>query len=244
MTEAYGKNEPSRSTLIARMNTLARLEKHLLRGVTNQHDLAAAFGVSQGTISGWIAQIHKRWREESPVDTETKRIIRIRQLEGLAAMAVTEFERSRKDSEEVVIQTKMCVDCDGEGKTEAGPGEFVNCTVCGGKGEIRVETVRVKGQPGNPAYLTVAKTCIESAAKLEGVYPETVKMTKQIIEESRTVGGEFQRRVEQVVYEAPPELVIRAKAALDLIKQKVRKGEATRTIESTAEESKEKPDQE
>ena len=77
-----------RANIIAREHNLSRLEKHILRGTSNQYELAAAFGVSQPSISGWIKELHRRWKKESPEDTTTQRLIRVKQLDAIAVMAL------------------------------------------------------------------------------------------------------------------------------------------------------------
>jgi hypothetical protein len=153
-------------------------------------------------------------------------------LDHLAAMAILEFERSRAISEERMIQEKVCPECNGKKKETVNPGEYVTCGTCKGKGIITQETVKTKGAPGDPAFINVAKACIESASKLEGLVPSTMRISKTVFEETREVGGELHRMVTQEFYDAPVDLIIRARATLDDLEQSVKKGETVRVIEA------------
>lgn len=220
-----GSHERSLATKYEREHNLNRLEKHLLRGLSNQHELAAAFGVTQQCIHEWISVIYKRWKEESPETTEDARTRRIKMLDHLAATAILEFERSRAISEEKIVQERICPECEGKKKETVAPGEQVTCPVCKGKGIVSHETVKTKGTPGDPAYINVAKACIESAARLEGLMPVTMRGSKTVFEETKTVGGDLHRTVTQEFYDAPVDLIIRARATLDEIQQSMKKGE-------------------
>ena len=211
--------------MLDREHNLSRLEKHLLRGMSNQHELAAAFGVTQQCVCEWIKIIYLRWKDAGPHTPEEARTLRVKQLDSLAVMAINEFERSS-------IPKKVCSACLGEGETEDKPGEVLKCKNCGGSG------VLARGKVGDAIFLGVAKTCIEAAAKLEGIYPETLRISKTILEEGRMVGGEFQRRVEEIYFEAPVDTIIKAKAVLDQLRLELKSGEAKRIIETTVEENK------
>ena len=216
-------NNASNAEMIFKEEALQRLENLIIRGISNQQQLANAFGVCQATITNWINEIYKRWAESAGRTTTEKRALRIKQLEGIAAISLNEFELSRKNAEEIGVVSRRCLICKGSGLKRVSQSENVECNECGGVGEVEVVNKRVKGQTGNPAYLAIAKTCIEAAAKLEGLYPETAKISKTILEEGRIVGGETQRRLEQIYIEAPVELIIKAKAMMDRLKTEAKK---------------------
>ena len=51
--------------------------------------------------------------------------------------------------------------------------------------------------------------------------PSTSKITaKRLLKESKMVGGELQERIEEVYFEAPIELILKAKATIDELKRK------------------------
>ena len=79
--------------------------------------------------------------------------------------------------------------------------------------------MRVVGRHGDPTLLSVAKSCIAEAAKLQGCYPETVKFGRStLVEQASLVGGEVKRSVEELYFEAPVDLIIKAKATLDQLR--------------------------
>jgi hypothetical protein len=153
-------------------------------------------------------------------------------LDHLAATASLEFERSRAISEERVITEKICPECDGKKKETVKVGETVKCAVCKGTGVVVHESLKTKGSPGDPAFLTVAKACIVEAAKLEGLGPATGRFGKTVFEETQKVGGELHRTITQEFYHAPVDLIIRARATLHEIQQSVRKGDTVKVIEA------------
>ena len=216
--------DASKADIVFKEQALLRLENLIIRGTTNQSQLAAAFGVCQATITNWINEIYQRWAKTAGRTTEDKRALRVKQLESIAMAALNEFESSRKNAEELGVVSRRCLKCNN-GIVKVNEYENAECKECGGVGEVEVVNKRVRGRTGDPAYLTVAKTCIEAAAKLEGLYPETAKISKTIIEEGRTVGGEIQRRIEEVYLEAPVDLIIKSKAILDKLRVEGKKAE-------------------
>ena len=61
---------------------------------------------------------------------------------------------------------KRCDECRGAGRIVRGPV----CSDCGGRGSITLTITTRTTQAGNPKFLMVAKTAIESIARLEGLY--------------------------------------------------------------------------
>lgn len=225
---------------MAKAVILQRLEKMLLRGVSNQTEMAAAFGVSQVMVCGYIKELYQRWRDERPEDIELARITRVKQLDGITLMALNEFERSKKASEDFTITSKMCTACKGDGDTIDSMGETVKCRECGGSGEIKTQVVRVVEKTGDPAYLAIAKATIETAAKIEGVLAnQSMGKMSTILRETRAVGGEIHEKAKEITLEAPTDVIVKAMAMMDQIKQKMRIGEVkaieSQTIETTAE---------
>ena len=61
---------------------------------------------------------------------------------------------------------KRCDECRGAGRIVRGPV----CSDCGGRGTITLTITTRTKRAGNPKFLAVAKSAIESAARLEGLY--------------------------------------------------------------------------
>ena len=205
---------------------LRRLEKLLLNGCTNQYELAATFDVAVPTIRRWTAKIEKDWLETDHPDAKLERTFRTRQLDNLIQTAVAAFERSRQDEESVTYHYEKCMVCNG--KTEVrdpdDPGGKMPCEHCQATGHIEVATRKIKGQPGDPAFLNVIKSCIVEAARIKGLYPagQANKSMKELIQNADDVGGEVSDTIEALYVKAPKEDLIKAMAMLDELKEKVR----------------------
>lgn len=164
-----------RQKRIRRQTALVKLEEHLRRGVTNQTELAAAFGVSQPTISRWISIIYDQWLRQDPERAQQERQLRVRQLEGIAHQALIDYERSRENEEEIstTYTPKKCPRCSGSGMDSQDDEEW--CPKCEGEGEIQEQTIhrRVRGKAGDVNFLRAAKECFVECAKLKALYPHT-----------------------------------------------------------------------
>ncbi len=246
---------------VKHIKRLIRLEQLLLRGITNQFELAAAFGVGQATICRWIKEIYAHWQEHGATENKDAREKRIRQLDSIAVMALNAFEKSSRGLEEYTKVEKVCMACDGTGKIAKdflgaantstdkicedceGTGEWEylpekmrrcdpcngsgiiregkRCKDCQGKGRTSIITTRVKGQAGDPSFLKVAASTFDTAAKLQGLYPQTARIGTTIITDADAAGGEVRTRIKEIYYEAPEENLIEAKAVLDRLRLKV-----------------------
>lgn len=200
-------------------NRLKRLEQMMLRGITNQHDIAAAFGVAQSSVSNWMKEVYTAWAEADAQDSIAERTVRVKQLEYILTQALNSYDISRRDAEEWEVTERPCESCGGSGKwlpkdsTETKP-----CRGCNGKGQIKSERTKSKAQAGDPTFLKVAKDCIVEAARLKGLYPVKMTVGRSLMQTSADAGGEFQKRVETLFFEAPVDLIIQAKAMLEELK--------------------------
>jgi hypothetical protein len=203
-----GNNGYKSAQQIAKAKRLVAVEECILKGITNQKQLAARFDVTPKTICQDIQQIKDRWADESQEQSRIKRARRVRQLERIVQEAISSFEKSRQDAVEITTQyVKVdCPECDGEDHKIKG------CTTCDGKGTVLEErnTKRVKGQAGDSSFLTVAKNALAEAAKLEGLYP--IRHQRKKVDQSRQIHIHNESK-------APPELIIQAKEAMERIRQ-------------------------
>lgn len=234
----------------------AIVEDYILRGVSDESQIAAALGVPVSKIGYYLKKIRERWRQSAFSELDDKRHLRVNQMMDVAKKALNSFEVSKRDAAEYTVQEKCCTNCSGSGKDpkkktevipceacngsgleEDTPGVYTRCEVCDGKketsqgppcqecqgiGRIRMETTKRKGQAGDPAFLQVAKSCIESAAKFEGLAPPSTKMSRSIATQTHTIGGEIHQIVEEklLIEESMPEdLILKARATIDLIEQ-------------------------
>ena len=67
---------------------------------------------------------------------------------------------------------KRCDECRGAGRIVRGPV----CSDCGGRGTITLTITTRTTQAGNPKFLAVAKSAIESIARLEGLYLTNIQV--------------------------------------------------------------------
>lgn len=208
------KYDGSIATRVEKERRIRRIEEMLLRGITSYEEMASAFGVESSIIASEVKDIRARWRQSAGENTEELRALRVKQVEKLAQLALNSYDRSRMDSEEFTITEKICDNCSGKGliRTE-GVGNS-ECASCGGLGKNVVETTRIKGQPGDPAWLRVAKECIVEAARMEGSYPTPASAIRRTVQ-SENIDGEIRTQVDEIYYHGPVELILKAKSTLD-----------------------------
>lgn len=230
--------------IAAHKTQLEKIEDMILRGIRNQEQIGAAFGITKVAVGKIVKEIYKGWKDSSIKDSGLKRELRIRQLEHVMHIARTEFERSRKDAQEYSIVERTCARCRGQGKTEEMPDEWTTCVECLGRGKIVVETTKTRGQAGDPAYLKVIQSCIVECTRIEGLYPERMS-TGRVLATSSVVGGELQEKVEEIYFEGPADFIINAKTVLDEFVRHKKKGAIKKireeSIDTTVSESDRNP---
>lgn len=139
-----------------------------------------------------------------------------------------------------IIQSKRrrltidCKACFGEGRDEYLPGKFQTCLECNGDGvfiilpdcrecqglgKIVTETTKTKGQPGDPAFLNIARVALESAAKLEGLIENRRNGLMELNKIKNTMVGAdgriIQQEITEMYFEPSDEQLIKAMAAID-----------------------------
>jgi hypothetical protein len=223
------KDDSDKKVFVEQMKS--RVEKLILRGVTSREDLARAVGAGLNTIDNWKEEIFERWKRDDIQDRNVLRIRRVLQLEKIANVAIDEFERSRKDSEETVQTTAVCSTCGGKKveESKAVPGRMVKCSKCRGTGMVLVSVVvKVKGKEGDPSYLRVAKDCITECAELEGLFPSQTKMTARSLVTATSMEDQTMRtHLTEFIYEGDEDVIVRAKAVLADLKKKIRTKDVT-----------------
>lgn len=210
-----------RAKQIAIEQRLAKIETYLIRGVTNQYQIAAGLGCTQYTVNASIKIIHDRWKKQS--EGTNAKAIRTKQLENILRLALDGYDRSKRDEEEFVIQERPCFKCHGEGKMEDLPGKFKDCLDCLGKGKIVSETTKVKGKAGDSSFLNIARGVVAELAKLEGLMPTKAlvsQTTNTLIEMGSDGIGDraISRKVTELFYEAPEELILQSMSLIDRVK--------------------------
>lgn len=218
-----GKESPKRLDMLRRRR---RVGEMMLRGISSQEEIAAAFDVDAKTITKDMQAIKETWLSEGIDDLATRARVRVKQLDGVLALAINAFDRSRKPKREMSLEQRPCdnpkcrnglvktVDEDGHptGQTECGR--------CNGKEWYTVEKEKVTQTSGDPAYLMVAKAVIVESARIEGVYPVVTSALRKTVEASLTgVNGQdamlLRQTTEELTFEAPYDVVVRAMAALE-----------------------------
>lgn len=141
------------------------------------------------------------------------------------------------------VTASHCLDCSGTGKGNTqssrcfscdGTGVEIktSCLSCSGEGKISIQTTRVKGQSGDSSFLSVAKDCIKELARLEGISTRgglTVAV-KNIIRDGSGLNLEVQP---DAYLEAPVDAIIRAKAAIDYVRNKGTVVQSTASVKTS-----------
>ncbi len=162
------------STLTSdRRQRILKIEGMLLRGITSPNTIAAAFNVSHTQIWKDIKLIQAMWAESQDQSRKVTRNKRIRQLESVLHMALTEFDKSRNSkSETTTVQRKtICRSCNGRGTIRVDGDDSNPCPACETKGwQIEeITTEKRSGVTGDQSYLNTARACINDISKLEGL---------------------------------------------------------------------------
>lgn len=189
-----------------------RVERMLLRGITNQRDIAAAMGVTEKTIFYDVKAIQEQWY--TPEKAAERRTRRIKQLEAIMQEAYNAYDRSKKNAEEESIITRPCRTCggmevEGDDQGNAPPP----CPTCGGEGVVREVITRAKGRTGDPAYLDLIKNCVKEIARLEGLY-----ITKHAIKGMPAAQQVIINAGAEAYKDAPTDLLLNARQAIALLK--------------------------
>lgn len=199
-----------------------RLETLILRGETSPFRLGMVFDIPETEMVNHIKKIFKKWRERRIENIEEIREHRIEQINYIMRLALKEYDESKKPLTKYTEERTPCFICNGKGKDEVHPGEFVSCKKCSGRGhfkKVKEETIQ---RNANPNYLKIAKECVDAAAKLAGIGQSvSFNMLNKL---GQTVDGEVKEEIEMLTFQGATENIIGAIAAMDLIKQGIRKG--------------------
>lgn len=212
-----------------------RVCEMLLSGCYSVQQMSAAFRVTQQMIVKDIKIVRRDWIQQNRTFARNQVLLRVRQLEHLYSLALNDFKRSQKPKKEISITTKLCdnPDCTyGIIRYEDGNEE---CSRCQGEGVIRVRSVRKVEQTGNPAYLNVARDCIQECARLEGILKggATAFSIKNRNTDSLPDGA-VKDQVIGLLMTAPTDLIIEGLTQIDSVYERIRTGNI-KTIEVSPE---------
>lgn len=185
-----------------------RIEQMLLAGVTNHHDLAAAFGMKRMAVTQVVAKIYRNWAKENP-ELEELRRLRQKQFENIYRLALKGYEASTRRQVGTKKEESECEYCYGLGLIEGDPKQYTECAMCGGTGVVEEEVPAYIEVQGDGSLLRIAKDTLAELTKLEGLGPATTS-TRSIISMSRTIGGVIEEQVAEIYTEAPPDTLVRA----------------------------------
>lgn len=144
-------------------------------GIDSNKELAARYGVTEASISNYKKEIMKELDEEYRKAGFAMSARLFQMYNGVIRKAAVSFERSKQDDETIRTEYKnvSCKDCKGTGFKNADDDLAEWCEVCDGKGSIIQEEITrsVRGQAGDPRFLTLIKDCIREISKLTGTLP-------------------------------------------------------------------------
>lgn len=206
------------NTTLNKAEKMQVIEYLMATGETNQYVIAEKVGCSQPNVRTLMQAIRKENVREDNSTVKEKRATRIRQLAHIHRLALTKFADSCKEEVEVSTTIMKCGICSGVGKVNNE-----KCLDCDGSGKSEIIKTKITQKSGDSSYIRIAVDCVKESGKLEGSYmnPTTEKATiKRLLKESKMVGGELQERVEEIYFEAPLELILKAKATIDELKRK------------------------
>jgi hypothetical protein len=213
-----GKRPVFKAEQIQIFERRSRVEKMILRGVTNAREIASAFGVGQKSIEQDIKEIHRRWRDDNDKhgELEELRIKRIRQLEALVIEAYNAYDQSKARKIETKTSQAPCDNCEGEKFVETSAGKQVSCPECLGTGEVEVEVQEETGRPGNPNYLKLIQTIVVDISKLEGTHPQIPTQGAALMLAAKKVGMDGE--VVEMFASVPAELLLQSKRIIEDLK--------------------------
>lgn len=233
MAKGHGRSVHTEQQTMIRRKRMARVEQMLLHGVTSKQLMASRLGCTDTTICNDLKLIRSQWMEDDIRKSRERRSEYIRKFHYAAQLAMTAFERSQQCTEEIttVYTPRTCPECKGKGMDPNNDEKW--CGNCRGKGKILVETVtrKVKGQPGDPAFLRVYKECMTESARIENMYPHA-----KIVDRSRNSLQIVNKTNWNVDFKAiPQETLLEARQVLaQLLKYR----DGSRVIDVTSSEPK------
>lgn len=179
---------------LAGLKMRSRVRKMLVDSVP-YYQIKIALKLSTKSFNRYKEQVCKSWEENEIVDSSKARVRRIAQLENIAQKAAMAWEDSKKNSVETTTTLKLqvCPECKGKKEDKNG----IECPLCDGVGEIKVEIVtqKVKGKVGDAAFLKEQRASVEMMAKLEGLSaPQKIEhlMKGSITHEHKTISDDNQ----------------------------------------------------
>jgi len=150
-----------------------------LNGIWSQQELAIRHGVTIGTICTDLAVIRPELKIADPEEAKIHKDMQERRLNNILANAVSGYQRSRQDAEEITIayERRKCRSCNGTGWQDANEESGEWCENCNGDGErvVEVMTRRVKGQAGDSSFLRTQLEVVKEINRINGNYPERTK---------------------------------------------------------------------
>ena len=138
---------------IQREKDLVETERRYIRGET-QAVIAADIGVSQRTISSDIKEIMKRWRKDTAFDLDDMKNRELVKINNLEMTYWEAWQQSCEDAETLTART-----------TPRGAEK----------------TKQLKGQSGNPSFLSGVQWCINKRCEILGINAPVKSEVKGVI---------------------------------------------------------------
>ena len=132
----------ARRSKAQRERDLAQISQRYLRGEP-QTRIAETLDVSQQTVSNDLKELQRRWQASALVDLNAAKAQELAKIDNLEREYWEAWERSCEDAGTVVKKAK--------------------------EGGAKEATQTIKGQAGDPRFLTGVQWCIERRCKLLGL---------------------------------------------------------------------------
>lgn len=175
-----------------------RIERAMLRGMSNLSDLAAAHGVTVSCAAKDVKAIQKQWAagRYMTAEQEGRAAEMVARLNHVIVEAYNSWERSCK---------KFC-GCNHGMVRDKESGTLSECPRCLGREWLDV--------PGDVAYLNAIRATLVEIGRIGGVYPGVASVLRREINQTMPDGSQARTVVNEIYQELPLDMILRCRGEL------------------------------